>query len=196
MLKKLAFLLALFCSANAVVFAQKTDVQVDKVNTKTLRDSWVMVEIQLSCSGNSSPDARDSKYLENVKVRPYLGYPKGESTSDYVYFTSEVEIMIMEAMDKNTLYFYIPGLIAERDKLKKPKFYYIELEVNGEVVTPSKYAFDGFNVSSLPNFKSMAESGAEANKDVLMPHYYAPISVVGNRGLPDLPILVRRDGKE
>ncbi|ADE54960.1 hypothetical protein [Coraliomargarita akajimensis] len=192
MLRKLAVLLALFFAASAVATAQ--DVVVDKVDFKSLRDSWVQVEIQLSCVGNSAADARDPKYLENIKVKPYLAYPKGESTSDFVYFTSEVEIMIMEARDKNRVYFYIPGLIIDRDRLKFPKYYYVELEVNGQPVEPSKKSFYGVADSSLPNLKSSAESGAAVNSGALIPYYHAPSEVLG--GVRDLPIVVRRDGKE
>ena len=88
----------------------------------------VELEIELACNGNSAPDARSSKFPENIKVKPYLAYAKGDSADEFVYFTSEVEVLIMEERDKNNVYFYLPGAVMERDGLKYPKYYYIELK--------------------------------------------------------------------
>lgn len=171
--------------------ANAQDVTVDKVKFNSLRDYWVEIEIQLTCNGNSAPDARSSKFLENVKVKPYLAYPKGESTEEFVYFTSEVEVLIMEQRDKNNVYFYLPGAVMERDGLKYPKFYYIELEVNGQIVPPTNDAFKGIDLTSIPNMKSMTESGAAVNEDVLLPVYYAPAEQ--RKGARELPLFRRTD---
>ena len=47
-------------------------------------------------------------------------YPKGDSADEFVYFTSEVEVLIMEQRDQNNVYFYLPGAVMERDGLKYP----------------------------------------------------------------------------
>ena len=172
MLHKITSIAALFVVLFSVASAQ--DVTVDKVKFNTLSKYWVEVEIQLSCNGNSAPDARSSKFLENIKVKPYLAYPKGDSADEFVYFTSEVEILIMEQRDKNNVYFYLPGAVMKRDGLKYPKYYYVELEVNGNVVPPTNSAYKGVELTSIPNMKSMTESGAAVNEDVLLPVYYTP----------------------
>ena len=170
------------------------DVVLDRVSFNSLPRDWVELEIQITCQGNSSPEAADEDFLENIKVRPYLAYPKGSSPDEFVYFSAEVEILIMEKSDSNNIYFYLPGLLMERDKLKFPKFYYVEIEVNGEPLAPEDEAFKGISVSSIPNFKSKVEAGSEATKHALMPVYLAPNEYQSRAR--KLPIFVRRDVKE
>lgn len=189
MFHKSTSLFALFVLLLTAASAQ--DVTVDKVKFNSLRDYWVEIEIQLTCNGNSAPDARSSKFLENIKIKPYLAYPKGDSADEFVYFTSEVEVLVMEQRDKNNVYFYLPGAVMKRDGLKYPKFYYIELEVNGTVVPPTNNAYKGIDLTSIPNMKSMTEAGAEMNEDVLLPVYYTPAEQL--RSVRDLPVFRRSD---
>jgi len=191
MFKKLASLLAFFVVPISIVTAQ--DVVVDKVKFNTLRGDWVEIEIQLTCNGNSAPDARNSKFVENIKVKPFLAYPKGSSADEFVYFTSEVEILIMEARDQNNVYFYLPGPVMERDGLKFPKYFYVEIEINDTVQPPSNNAYNGVELTSIPNMKSMTEAGAALNEDVLLPVYYTPAEQL--KGVRDLPIFRRSDPK-
>ena len=173
----------------ARVFAQ--DVVLDRVNFNSLPRDWVEIEIQITCQGNSSPDAINEDFLENIKIRPYLAYPKGSSSDEFVYFSAEVEILIMEKSDSNNVYFYLPGLLMERDSLKFPKFYYIEIEVNGEALPPENEAYDGIGPTSISNFKSKVEAGSDSTKHALMPVYLAP-QEYQNRARK-MPIFVRRD---
>ncbi|MGC6455523.1 MAG: hypothetical protein ACON39_00845 [Coraliomargaritaceae bacterium] len=187
------FAVALFYLLGTVrMFGQ--DVVLDRVSFNSLPRDWVEIEIQITCQGNSSPEARNKDFLENIKIRPYLAYPKGSSPDEFVYFTAEVEILIMEKSDSNNVYFYLPGLLMERDNLKFPEYYYIEIEVNGEPLTPENEAFDGISSTSIPNFKTKVESGSEPTKHALMPVYLAP-NEYQNRARK-LPIFVRRDPAE
>ncbi len=183
---------ALAISAGSLV-AQ--DVVVDQVKFNKTRDDWIQIEMRLTCNGNSAPDARNPKFLENIKVKPYIAYPKGDSADQFVYFTSEVEIIAMEQRDKSYVYFYVPGPIAKRDNLKYPKYYYIELSVNGTELPPQKTAIGNIpNAASLEQMKSLTISGAEANKDMLLPVYYTPAQYLGS--VRDLPIFLRRDPQQ
>ncbi len=171
------------------------DVVVDQVKFNKTRDDWIQIEMRVTCNGNSAPDARNPKFLENIKIKPYIAYPKGESADEFVYFTSEVEIIAMEQRDKNNVYFYVPGPIAKRDNLKYPKYYYIEVSVNGTELPPQKTAIGNIpNLASLEQMKSLTLSGAEANKDMLLPVYYAPVQYLGS--VRDLPAFLRRDPKQ
>ena len=167
------------------------DVVLDRVNFNSLSRDWVEIEIQITCQGNSSPEARNEDFLENIKIRPYLAYPKGSSADDFVYFKSEIEILIMEKSDSNNVYFYLPGLLMERDNLKFPKYYYIEIEVNGEPLPPENEAYDGIGPASIDNFKAKVEAGSESTKHALMPVYLAPLEYQSRAR--KLPIFVRRD---
>lgn len=170
------------------------DVVLDRVSFNSLPRDWVEIEIQITCQGNSSPEASNEDFLENIKVRPYLAYPKGSSSGEFVYFTAEVEILIMEKSDSNNIYFYLPGLLMERDNLKFPEYYYIEIEVNGEPLPPENEAYDGISPTSIPNFKSKVESGSVSTKHALMPVYLAPLEYQ-NRARK-LPLFVRREPSE
>ena len=189
-----AQLLASMVLLSASLHLHGQDVVIDRVNFNSLPRDWVEVELQITCQGNSSPEAIDEDFLENIKIRPYLAYPKGSSSDEFVYFTAEVEILIMEKSDSNNVYFYLPGLLMERDNLKFPKYYYIEIEVNGEPLPPENEAYDGIAVTSIPNFKSKVEAGAEATKNALMPVYLAPPAYQSRAR--KLPIFVRREPKE
>ena len=121
------------------------------------------MEIELSCEGNSAEEARDKNYVEKIKVKAYLGYTRDASTRSFDYYTSEIEIIIMEKGDDNNVYFYLPGLIAERDQLKTdPDFYYVEVSVNGDAQKPQKAAMSSNipNLDILNSFISKADSGA------------------------------------
>jgi len=170
------------------------DVVVDKVKFNSLSRSWVEVEIELTCNGNTSGDSVSGDFLEKIKVKPYLAFSKDSGTNQFIYFTSEIEILIMERRDSNKVYFYLPGLIIERDDLKLPDYYYVELEVNGNPVAPQKSAYDGIGAGSIENFKSQVQAGAEKTKDMLMPVYLAPLEF-SSRVQRELPTLLRREAK-
>ena len=97
----------------------------------------------------------------------------------------------MEKSDSNNVYFYLPGLLMERDNLKFPKYYYIEIEVNGEPLPPENEAYEGIGPTSIDNFKAKVEAGSESTKHALMPVYLAPLEYQSRAR--KLPIFVRRD---
>jgi hypothetical protein len=146
-MKKSLITILTLLSASLTLPAQE-DIRVDRVDFNSLRDDWIQMEIELSCEGNSAEEARDKDYVEKIKVKAYLGYTRDASTRSFDYYTSEVEILIMEKGDDNNVYFYLPGLIVERDQLKTdPDFYYVEVTVNGNAQKPQKVAMS----SNIPN---------------------------------------------
>lgn len=185
-------LLALALGANA-----QEAIKVDRVDFKSLRDDWIQMEIELSCEGNPAPDARDKNYVEKIKVKAYLGYTRDASAREYDYYTSEVEIIIMEKGDDNNVYFYLPGLIVERDQLQtKADFYYVEVSVNGEVQKPQRTAMSSNipNLEILNKFISKADSEGADNEHVLMPIYLTSGIDLGR--VSDLPAFLRRDVRD
>lgn len=193
MIKRFVSLFSALAITVGSVAAQ--DVVIDQVKFNKTRDDWIQIEMRVTCNGNSAPDARNPKFLENIKIKPYIAYPRGDSADDFVYFTSEVEIIAMEQRDKNYVYFYVPGPIAKRDNLKYPKYYYMELSVNGAELPPQKSAIGNIpNAASLEQMKSLTISGSDANKDALLPVYYTPPAYLGS--VRDLPVFLRRDPKQ
>lgn len=170
------------------------DIRVDRVDFNSLRDDWIQMEIELSCEGNSAEEARDKDYVEKIKVKAYLGYTRDASERSFDYYTSEIEILIMEKGDDNNVYFYLPGLIVERDQLKTdPDFYYVEVSVNGDAQKPQKAAMSSNipDLAILNAFISKAESEGADNEHVLMPIYL--VSGVDLGRVSQLPAFLRRE---
>lgn len=177
------------------LFAKEV-IEVKGVDFNSLSDDWIQMQIELTCGENPSPDARDPDFVENIKVKVYLGYTRDLATSTFDYYTSEVEIVIMEKGDDNNVYFYLPGPIVDRDNLKTdPDFYYVEVSVDGKPLPPQKNAISGSiaNLEILETFKSEADSGSVKNDDLLMPIYL--VSGVNLGRVTNLPVFLRRDVK-
>lgn len=173
--KKLLPLIAFFTSSLSPLSAEDA-VTVDRVKFNTVGDRWVQVEIELTCNGNPAPDAVNPDYVEKITVKPLLAYRTG--SGEYNFYTSQVEILIMEARDKNTVYFYMPGLVMERDEIRgDPEFHYVEISIAGQVQEPQKGPAMGniSNETMLKNMQAKAQAQAEANKNILIPSYYAPL---------------------
>jgi hypothetical protein len=180
--------------ATSLILPAQEDIRIDRVDFNSLRDDWIQMEIELSCEGNSAEEARDKDYVENIKVKVYLGYAIDASARSYDYYTSEIEILIMEKGGDNSVYFYLPGLIVERDQLKTdPDFYYVEVSINGDVQKSQKSAMSSNipNLDILNSFISKAESEGAENEHVLMPIYL--VSGIDLGRVSQLPAFLRRE---
>lgn len=172
-------------------------IKVDRVDFNSLRDDWIQMEIELSCEGNPREDARDPRYVEKIRLKAYLAYERDAGERSYDYYTSEIEIIIMERGDNNNVYFYLPGLIVERDKLQTdPDFYYVEVSVDGESQKPQKAAMSSNipNLEILNSFISKADSEGGVNEHMLMPIYLTSGIDLGR--VSDLPAFLRRDVRD
>lgn len=196
MLKILAPILLVFAAIAGPVSAQDA-VTVERVKFDAVGDDWMQIEIELMCNGNPSPDARNKDFVENIVVKPLIGYEVGKG--EFQFYTAEVEIMIMEARDKNSVFFYMPGPIVERDDLPaRPEYYYIEITVAGTPIEPSK---DGAAISSsirdiamLQNMQSKAQSQLAENENILLPSYFVT-SQFTSRARNE-PVYVRREPRK
>ena len=187
------FLLAL--SAAMLSAKAQEAIMVERVDFNSLRDDKLQVEIKLSCEGNLDSEARDKDYVENIQLKVYLAYERDAQKRSFDYYTSKVEIIIMEKGDDKNVYFYLPGLIVERDQLKtEPDYYYIEVTVDGQVQKPQNTAMSSNipNLDILNSFVSKADSEGGVNEHVLTPIYL----MMGDPDLgrvSDLPAFLRRD---
>lgn len=188
------------CALSAQSNGRPQAVTVENVDFNSLRSDWIQTEVELACEGNFSPDARSEDYVENVVVKAYLAYlPNGVERPNYDYYTSELEIAIMERRENYNVYFYLPGLIAERDELRDdPEFFYIEILVDGEAQPPkegSNAISDTIpNLEILQSFLSKANSEGAVNEHLLMPIYLVSGTDLGR--VSDLPIFLRKDVRE
>lgn len=191
-------ILAFFCVGVYMLSAQEA-IKVDRVDFNSLNDDWIQMEIQLSCEGNLKPDARHRNYVEKIKLKAYIAFERDAKNRSYDYYTSEIEIVIMEKGDDNNVYFFLPGLIVERDQLQTtPDFYYVEVSVDGEAQTPQKAAMSSSipNLDILNSFTSKADSEGKVNEHMLMPIYLVAGSGVDVGRVNDLPAFLRKDVRD
>jgi len=195
-MKKTLSAVYLLIIAASSLFAKEV-IQVEEVDFNSLNDDWVQMKIELSCEENPQPDARNPRFVEKIKVKVYLGYVRDIETRTFDYYTSEVEIVIMEQGDDKNVYFYLPGPIVERDRLKTdPDFYYVEISVDGKPLPPQKDAISSSiaDLEILKTFKSKADSGSAGNDHILMPIYMVTGVDLGR--VSDLPVFLRRDTRD
>jgi hypothetical protein len=174
--------------------AQET-IKVDRVDFNSLRDDKLQVEIELSCEENPDSEARDKDFVEKIRVKAYLAFERDTQERSFDYYTSEVEIILMEKGDDKNVYFYLPGLIVERDQLKTdPDFYYIEVTVGEQVQEPQSTAMSGNipNLDILKSFVSRADAEGGVNEHFLTPIYLMTGDPELGR-VSDLPAFLRRD---
>ena len=192
-MKKYFFPILTLLAGSLMMCAQEA-IKVDRVDFNSLRDDWIQMEIELSCHGNDADDARDRNYVENIKVKAYLAYTRDASSREFDYYTSQAEIIIMKKGDDNNVYFYLPGLIVERDQLRtKPDFFYVEVFVNDEAQAPQQAAMSNNipNLDILNSFVSKADAEGSENEHLLMPIYL--VSGVDLGRVSQLPAFLRRD---
>ena len=193
MYKTALFLLALFLGP-LLATAQEA-IMVESVDFNSLRDDKLQIEIKLSCEGNTDPEARDRDFVEDIQVKAYLAFERDAQERSFDYYTSKVEIIIMEKGDDKNIYFYLPGLIVERDQLKTdPDFFYIEVTVDEQVQKPQNTAMSGNipNLDILNSFVSKADSEGAVNEHILTPIYLMEGDPELGR-VSDLPAFLRRD---
>jgi hypothetical protein len=182
------------------VLTAKDAVDVNKVEFKETSDDWIQMTIEMTCQDNPSAEARDKRYVEAVKVKAYVAYARNSSARLYDYYTSEVEIIIMESNEDYNVYFYLPGLIAKRDRLSQPDpdYYYVEVSVGGVVqgAKSGSAAISGQiqDLKVLQSFLAKAGEEAAKNESILMPSYLTPGQFLGR--VEDLPQFLRRDPRD
>ncbi len=195
MLKLLTPLLLIFAATAGSLFAQDA-VSVERVKFDPLGDDWMQMEIELMCNGNPSPDARDKDFVENIVVKPLIGYALGGG--EFQFYSAEVEVMIMEARDKNSVYFYMPGPVVKRDELStRPEYYFVEIIINGQPQKPQKGPALSSSIKDLTvlqNMQSKAQTQLAENENILQPSYFAPPQYSGRAR--NLPIFVRREPRQ
>ncbi|MEC8650531.1 MAG: hypothetical protein VXX82_06340 [Verrucomicrobiota bacterium] len=179
------------------LFAQNA-VTVERVKFDSLGDDWMQIKIDLLCNGSTSPDARNPDFVENITIEPLIAYTMGGG--DFQFYSSSVEVMIMEARDKSSVYFYMPGLVVERDELpSRPDYYYIEVSIGGVIQDPSdagealSSSIRDLDVLKKMQSRAAAQSQIINNEGLLLPAYFAPIEY--SSGARNQPVYNRREPK-
>jgi hypothetical protein len=176
-MKQFILLTLSFCFTQFAAFSQTTPAEVENINFKTLKDNWVQMEIQIRANKNTAEDAKNERFVDNIKVMAYFGYERDSKTKSFDFYKAQVEIISIEQGKKNNVYFFMPGVIVDRDRLpKKPPYYFVALEVDGKVLPLSNKAYSqsSLNDDTLRSMKQKADAESEPNDFILMPHYSVP----------------------
>ena len=114
----------------------------------------------------------------------------------------------MEVGSPRSVYFYLPGDIVKRDRLKmQPDFYYVQLDVGGTEVplfseagklNADMLAAVHKQISTKKEFdgaRDLADRGVAANAGMLRPQYMVPYAIFDTlpQGSPS-PEFIREDG--
>jgi hypothetical protein len=171
-------------------------MDVRGVKFDSLREDWVQMEIELQCEGNLLPEARDPDYVERIGVTAFLAYEIDAAAGEFDFYRAEVEIVAMEKGDSANVYFFLPGVIVERDQLPdEPYFYFVEIAIGGRALPLDE---DGMgrrfrgNEAAIESLRSKAAAEGSENEFLLMPPYLAPVGAIGAR-MDDLPVFLRRE---
>lgn len=166
-------------------------VSVDKVKFTSLKDDWLMSEVEITTGRNILPKAVSEKFVENVGVRLYLGFENTNINGGVDFYYSEATAIILERGDKNTVRFYIPGKVIDMYRYNKPQYYYAEITVNQMPLSPRSRAFSPRFQSedSLKNFVKKAKVGSVKNIGRLIPSYLTPVNIAGSYS--DAPAYLR-----
>lgn len=168
--------------------AQAQIVSVEKVKFATMKNSWLLGEIEIATDRNPLPDAASDLFVENVTVRLYVGFENKNLPGGMDYFYSTANILILEKGDRNIVRFFMPDKVLKVHRYRLPQFYYAEVIVGD---SPQKMNAKSFSSNfksreSLNNFMQKTRQGMAKNYGKLIPSYVAPISVRGSD--PNAPI--------
>lgn len=198
-MKRLILLALSLCFASNL-FAQNIPAQVDNIKFKNLSDDWVEMEVKIKANRNLAPDAKNERFVDNIKVMGYFAYEikTKDKSKAFDFYKAEVEIISIEQGKTEHVYFYMPGIVVKRDRLPKtPPYFFVALEVNGQVLPIDKRAYSkNLNDDTIRSMKIKADAESEPNDYILKPSYNAPLGEIGARPSKMAPMIIREPKKQ
>lgn len=224
-----------FCLSVSCVFAQAAKTEGGATNGKSpvnvrsvhfdpakiggQKNEWIRMQVELHANFNpetklSAEDkagkkAANKQWVDKVKVTVTQIFKplSAKDATEFSYYRASATVLTMEVNTDRSVYFYLPGDIVKRDRLKmQPDYYYVQLEVGGTELPifteagrlvpdmagsvhkmfASKKDFDGA--------RDLADRGVSANTGMLRPQYLVPYSIFDNlpQGSPS-PEFIRED---
>ncbi len=194
-------------------------VHFDPAKIGGQKNEWIRMQVELHANFNpetklSAEDkagkkAANKQWVDKVKVTVTQIFKplSAKDATEFSYYRASATVLTMEVNTDRSVYFYLPGDIVKRDRLKmQPDYYYVQLEVGGTEVPifteagrlvpdmagsvhkmfVSKKDFDGA--------RDLADRGVSANTGMLRPQYLVPYSIFDNlpQGSPS-PEFIRED---
>lgn len=212
-----------FCLSVSCVFAQATkaeggatgkspvsvrSVHFDPVKIGNQKNEWIRMQVELQASFN--PDTKltaeekadkgakktaNKQWVDKIKVTATeIFKPVGaKDAADFSYYRASATVLTMEVNSSRSVYFYLPGDIVKRDRLKlQPDYFYVQLEVAGNEVplfneagrlAPDMAAAvhkQFVNKKDFDGAREQADRGASANAGMLRPQYMVPYAIFDN----------------
>tara|TARA_B100001769_G_C22087052_1_gene586066 strand:- start:901 stop:1449 length:549 start_codon:yes stop_codon:yes gene_type:complete len=169
-------------------------VSIKKVDFKTLKNGWLLVEVITETNRNTLPEAFSDEYIEDIAVRLYLGFRNSKITGGIDYYYSEVAISILERGDENKIKFFIPGKIMEMNRYTKPNYYFAEVLVSNkpQAIRGRPFSQNFKSRASLDKFVQKTKSLSSKNLGQLMPSFITPLSIKGSYNFSD-PTYIRSE---
>lgn len=176
-------LIALLLGGQGLSGQEGVLIDLERVRFERLAEDWLRTEIEIEANRNSA--ASNPRFVSDIRVGLILSLQKKDGS--FSFYRSEVEVVALEQNQSATVSFFLPGVILERDDVREPFAYLIELSVGG-VAQPLTQRSASSNIQSNPqamaSLKSRAEAEGEQTDGILLPEYLAPIAYRNPREAP------------
>jgi hypothetical protein len=194
-------------------------VHFDPVKIGGQKNDWIRMQIELQANFNpdtklpaedkSGKRAPNKQWVDRIKVTVTQIFKplSAKDATEFSYYRASATVLTMEVNSSRSLYFYLPGDIVKRDRLKmQPDYYYVQLEVGGTEVPlyndAGRLSADMqaavhkqfVNKKDYDGARDLADRGVGANAGMLRPQYLVPYAIFDNlpQGSPS-PEFIRED---
>lgn len=195
-------------------------VHFDPTKLGGQQNPWIRTQVELRANFNpetkvaAEPDAAGKKpankqWVDKIKVTlTQIFKPIGATAAaDFAYYRSSATVLTMEVNTDRSVYFYLPGDVVKRDRLKaQPDYYFVQVEVGGQELplftetgrpVPDMQAAVHkmfLDKKAFDDARSLADRAVGANSGLLRPQYLVPYSTYDNlpQGSPS-PEFIRED---
>jgi len=194
-------------------------IHFDPVKIGGQKNDWIRMQVELQA--NFNPETKvaaedkagkrqaNKQWVDKIKVTVTQIYKPlaAKDATEFSYYRSSATVLTMEIGSPRSVYFYLPGDIVKRDRLKmQPDYYYVQIEVGGSEQPLFNEA--GRPVADMSNAlhkqfldkkifdgaRSEADRAVNANAGMLRPHYLVPAAFYDSlpQGSPQ-PEFIRED---
>ncbi len=198
-------------------------VHFDPVKIGNQKNEWIRMQVELQANFNpetklsaeekadkGGKKAANKQWVDKIKVTVTEIFKplSAKDATEFSYYRASATVLTMEIGSPRSVYFYLPGDIVKRDRLKmQPDYYYVQLDVGGNEVplfseagriAPDMLAAvhkQFVNKKDFDGARDLADRGASANAGMLRPQYMVPYAIFDT--LPQSspsPEFIREDG--
>lgn len=195
-------------------------VHFDPVKIGGQKNDWIRMQVEVQA--NFNPETKvateekagkrpaNKQWVDKIKVTATQIFKPlaAKDATEFSYYRSSATILTMEIGSPRSVYFYLPGDIVKRDRLKmQPDYYYVQLEVAGtevplfseagrlnpDMLSAVHKMF--VNKKDFDGARDQADRGVSANAGMLRPQYMVPYAIFDTlpQGSPS-PEFIREDG--